>query len=151
MTRPRIDLNAPEPPALRWVVDLIALFVAAHRGGSASGVDTSGLGRLYRPRSRGESARTPAPQRMPDRDLLALSRAWAQLPRTPWPWGEILRCSYLPGHPRPHTACRLLRIEPTSWVRERDNALAVLAGILRRDAPHLAPRVPETFTRAGAG
>lgn len=136
--RLELDLNQREPDQLRWVVDLIERFVIAHRGGGHSAVDSSGLGRLYRPRSRGEGARAPAPQRMTDRDLLALSRAWAQLPRVPWPFGQILRCSYLPGHPRPEIACRLMHMRPDSWVRERNHALQLLAEILRRDAAWLA-------------
>lgn len=137
--RARLDLNEPEPAELAWVVDLIERFVAAHRGGRGAAVDTSGLGRLYRPRVRSDAARAPAPQRMAERDLVALSRAWGGLPRSPWPWGQILRCSYLPGHPRPEVACRLMHIAPTSWVRERNVALAKLAEILRRDAVWLVP------------
>ena len=138
-TRGAVDLNAPEPAELAWVVDLIVRFVQAHRGGRSAGYDTSGLGRLYRPRNRDEAARSPNAQRLPDRDLMAVSRAWGQLPRTPWPFGEILRCSYLPGYPRPDVACRLMHIAPASWLRERNAALGRLAEILRRDAAWLAP------------
>ena len=70
---------------------------------------------------------------------MAISRAWGHLPRTPWPLGQILRCSYLPGYPRPDVACRLMRIAPASWLRERNAALVLLAEILRRDAAWLAP------------
>ena len=136
------NLNAQEPAHLAWVVDLILRFVDAHRGRGRSECDASGLGRAYRPRQRGDEARQPQRVRMADADLLAVSRAWGKLPRTPWPWGQILRCAYLPGHPRPDVACRLMHIAPTSWVRERDQALLLLAEILRRDAPRLVP--PET-------
>lgn len=133
------NLNAQEPARLAWVVDLILRFVDAHRGRGRPECDASGLGRAYRPRQRGDEARQPTPVRMSDTDLLAISRAWGRLPRTPWPWGQILRCAYLPGHPRPDVACRLMHIAPSSWVRERDQALQLLAEILRRDAPWLVP------------
>lgn len=140
--RARLDLNEHEPAELAWVVDLILRFVDAHRGGSGGAVDTSGLGRLYRQPRGAEARRSPGPSRMSDRDLVALSRAWAQLPRTPWPWGQILRCSYLPGHPRPEIACRLMHVLPEAWVRERNVALAKLAAILHRDAAWLVPKAP---------
>lgn len=138
----QIDLNAPEPPSLGWVVDLIEGFRRAHRGGVSAEVDASGLGRFYRPRQRGDEARQPRLVRMSDGDLLAVSRAWGQLPRTPWPWGQILRCAYLPGYPRPDVACRLMHIAPTSWVRERNNALQALGDALQRDAAWLVPSEP---------
>ena len=134
-----LDLNAPEPPSLCWVVDLIEDFRRAHRGGVSAEVDASGLGRFYRPRERGDEARQPRLVRMSDADLLAVSRAWGRLPRTPWPWGQILRCAYLPGYPRPDVACRLMHIAPASWVRERNNALQALGDVLRRDAAWLVP------------
>lgn len=136
----KLDLNEREPEALRWVVDLIEQFVIAHRGGGSPGTDTSGLGRLYRQPRGSEARRAPAPQTMRGADLLTLSRAWGGLPRTPWPYGQILRCSYLPGYPRPEIACRLMHIAPGSWVRERNEGLQLLAEILQRDAGWLTPR-----------
>ncbi|WP_297505645.1 hypothetical protein [Ferrovum sp.] len=136
---PKLDLNVREPDSLRWVVDLIERFVIAHRGGKRAGVDTSGLGRVYRQPRGVEVRRTPAPQTMRDAEVLAVSRAWGSLPHTPWPWGQILRCSYLPGYPRPEIACRLMHIAPASWVRERNAALALLGDALRRDAAWLVP------------
>ncbi len=138
----QVDLNEREPAHLAWVVDLIERFVLAHRGGVSAEVDASGLGRFYRLRQRGDEARQPRLVRMPDGDLLAVSRAWGALPRTPWPWGQILRCAYLPGYPRPDVACRLMRIAPASWVRERNNALQALGEALRRDAAWLVPPEP---------
>ncbi len=136
----QVDLNEREPAHLAWVVDLIERFVLTHRGGCRAEVDASLLGARYRPRSRGDQeGRTPRPALMSDADLLGLSRAWGTLPRTPWPYGQILRCSYLPGYPRPEVACRLMHIAPGSWVRERNEGLLLLAAILRRDAAWLVP------------
>lgn len=135
-----VDLTEREPGHVAWVVHLIEAFVLSHRGARRVEVDASLIGAYYRPRSRGDGeGRTPRHVRMSDVDLLALSRAWGALPRTPWPFGQILRCSYLPGYPRPEIACRLMHIAPASWVRERNQALVLLAEILRRDAAWLVP------------
>ena len=139
-TANQIDLNEREPAHVCWVVDLIVRFVQAHRGHSRPEVDASRLGARYRTRARGEEeGRNPTPPRMADFDMLAISRAWGGLPRTPWPYGQILRSSYLPGYPRPEVACRLMHIAPGSWVRERNEALVLLAEALRRDAVWLVP------------
>ena len=132
------DLNAAEPVELAWVAELLRLLGRSGRDSHAPECDASGLGRYHRPPRNAEHRREPAPARLSRDDVLAVSRALGALPRAPWPYCQFLRCAYLPGYPRPAVACRLWHIQAASWVRVRNEALGLLAEVLRRDAPALA-------------